>query len=384
MADAYEQGIFFSSADAAAEIRNSIYVVASNWYVNRCPLVTRVARSPVGSTKFSIINRHYRPRTQTLAAAVANNTVPTITVTDASLFMNGDTIDLGQGERVEVLQDPDVTNNILTVMRGAESTTAAAANNNTTITLIGNSRTGGEVNQSGIALKPVPVWQYCQTWQHPVQVGGSIQASTDFQTQPGTRTPFDQYKMDSLQNLMDDMEFTSYYGIGASPDTYSRPKQVGLKQQFVNSGTYVGAPVNSGAYKATDFIRDMLQVPRSNGGAPDVVLVSSNFMTGLATWGQALMKIDAGVNIFGTPIDVFEAPFLGGVNLIEAPLLKPFTAISLTSAHVRMRMKRNEYWLPRGIRGDAYEGDWVAEGAIEAENPQFHAFVENITAFSAT
>ncbi len=46
----------------------------------------------------------------------------------------------------------------------------------------------------------------------------------------------------------------------------------------------------------------------------------------------------------------------GGVAIIEAPLLKPFTAICLTSAEVRMRMKRNEFWQPRGTRGDAYRG----------------------------
>ena len=91
-------------------------------------------------------------------------------------------------------------------------------------------------------------------------------------------------------------------------------------------------------------------------------------MTGLATWGQAVQRIDAGVNVFGTPIDVFEAPFLGGVAIIEAPLLKPFTAVCLTSSEVRMRMKRNEFWNPRGVRGDAYEGDWIAEGAIELDN----------------
>ena len=49
-----------------------------------------------------------------------------------------------------------------------------------------------------------------------------------------------------------------------------------------------------------------------------------------------------------------------------------------------MRMKRNEFWNPRGSRGDAFEGDWIAEGAIEIENPSHHAWVEGITAFSAT
>jgi len=107
-------------------------------------------------------------------------------------------------------------------------------------------------------------------------------------------------------------------------------------------------------------------------------------MTGLAIWGHAAQRIDAGVNVFGLPIDVFEAPFLGGISLIEAPLLRPFTAICLTSSEVRLRMKRNEYWSPRGSRGDAFEGDWIAEGAIDVENEAHHAWVEGITAFSAS
>ena len=97
-------------------------------------------------------------------------------------------------------------------------------------------------------------------------------------------------------------------------------------------------PINAGAYKPTDLLRDTIQQCRVNGGEPDVLLVSTNFMTGLATWGQAVQRIDAGVNVFGTPIDVFEAPFLGGLSIIEAPLLKPYTAACLTSGEVRLRM----------------------------------------------
>jgi hypothetical protein len=188
--------------------------------------------------------------------------------------------------------------------------------------------------------------------------------------------------MDALQNLMDDMESSSYYGLGEDPSVSGRPKQKGLRSLLTANLTT--SPLNSGAYKATDLIRDTLQQCRTSGGDPDVLIVSSNFMTGLATWGQAVQRIDAGVNVFGTPIDIFEAPFLGGVSIIEAPLLKPFTAICLTAAEVRMRMKRNEFWNPRGVRGDAYEGDWIAEGAIEVDNQAHHAWVEGITAFSAT
>jgi hypothetical protein len=380
MANAYLQGIQ-TAFDNQAEVRNNIYVVASNWFVNRCPLVTRIPRVPVGSTAFTIISRGHRPRTATVAAAVAATDVQ-ISLVDVSPLMNGDVLELASGERVEIVADPNIIANTITVRRGAEATTPATGAVNDTIRLIGNSRTGAEVNQSGVALKPVGITQYCQTWQHPVQIGGSLQASSAFETSQGARSPFDQVKMDALQNLMDDMEYCSYYGRGEDPSVSGRPKQKGLRTLLTSNLTT--NPVNAAAYKATDLIRDTLQPCRISGGEPDVLLVSSNFMTGLATWGQAVQRIDAGVNVFGTPIDIFEAPFLGGVTIIEAPLLKPFSAICLSSGEVRMRMKRNEFWNPRGVRGDAYEGDWIAEGAVEVDNQAHHAWVEGITAFSAT
>jgi hypothetical protein len=104
--------------------------------------------------------------------------------------------------------------------------------------------------------------------------------------------------MDALQNLMDDVESSSYYGRGEDP-SFGRPKQKGLRTLLTSNLTT--NPINAGAYKATDFLRDTVQQCRINGGDPDVLLVSSNFMTGLATWGQAVQRIDAGVNVFGTP-----------------------------------------------------------------------------------
>ena len=380
MPNAYLQGIQ-TAFDNQAEVRNNVYVVASNWFVNRCPLVTRIPRLTVGSTTFTIVSRGHRMRTATLAGGVSAGDTQ-IGFADASAFMNGDVLELASGERVEIVADPNLASNTVTVRRGAEGTTPGAGAASDTVRLIGNSRTGAEINQSGVALRPVGLSQYCQTWQHPVQVGGSLQASSAFETYSGVRSPFDQYKMDALQNLMDDMEYSSYYGRGEDPSVSGRPKQKGLRTLL--SANLTTNPVNAGAYKATDFLRDTVQQCRINGGEPDVLLVSSNFMTGLATWGQALMRIDAGVNVFGTPIDIFEAPFLGGLSIIEAPLLKPFSAICLTSGEVRMRMKRNEFWNPRGVRGDAYEGDWIAEGALEVDNQPHHAWVEGITAFSAT
>lgn len=380
MPSAYLQGIQ-SVLDNQAQIRNDVSVVAINWFVNRCPLVTRLPRQGVGSTVFTMINRAFRNRFATLAsAATAGDTQ--LTLVDAGAFMNGDVLELPSGERVELVSDPNLSTNVVAVRRGAEGTAPAAQSAGGVVMLIANSRTGSEINQSGIAVKPVGVTQFCQTFQHPVQVGGSLQSTSGYQAATGLHTPFEQGRMDALQNLMDDIEVSCYYGLGEDPAVSGRPKQKGLRALLVTNRTT--NPVSSAAYKPTDLIRDTLEKCRNRGGDPDVLLVSNNFMTGLATWGHAAQRIDAGLNIFGTPIDVFEAPFLGGISIIEAPLLKPFSAVALTSSEVRLRLKRNEFWNPRGSRGDAFEGDWVAEGAIEVDNESHHAWLEGIQAFSAS
>jgi hypothetical protein len=380
MANAYLQGIQ-TAFENQAQIRNDIYAVTSNWFINRCPLVTRTPRVPVGSTTFTMVRRGFRIRSAAVGSPLGVNDT-TISLSDASPFMNGDVLALVSGENVEIIADPVLSSNTISVRRAISGTTATVGSIGDPVRLIGNSRTGAEINQNGVAQQPVGVSQFCQTWQHPVQIGGSLQASTGYAT-PGPYTPFDQNKMIALQNLMDDMEVSSYYGRGEDPAVVARPKQKGLRTLIQTNS--VTAPVNAGAYKASDLIRDTLQACRANGGNPDVLLLSPNFMSGLATWGLAAQRIDAGVTVFGEPIKVFEAPMLGGgVAIIEAPLLKPYTAICLTSTEVRMRMKRNEFWQPRGSRGDAHEGDWISEGAIELDNEPYHAWVEGITAFSAT
>ncbi len=379
MPASFSQGIQFIN-DFKDQIRNEIHAVTMNWFVNRCPLMTRLPRVPVASTTFTIVSRVARPRTLRLAAAVGAADA-TITFFDSSYLMVGDVIELVSGERVEVLADPNTVTGATSVRRAVEGTSAGTGANNDTVRLVGNSRTGGEVNQSAVAMKPLVTNQFCQTWQHPVQISGALQASSGFTTPVGNGTPLDHARMDALQNLMDDMETTSYYGRGEDPLLAARPKQKGLRTLI--STNLVTSPANAGAYKATDLIRDTLERCRTNGGNPDVMLLSSNFMSGLATWGHAVQRIEAGSSVFGVPINVFEAPFLGGITLIEAPLLRPFTAVALTSSEIRLRVKRNEFWNPRGVRGDAVEGDWIAEGAIELENESHHAWVEGVTAFSA-
>jgi Family of unknown function (DUF5309) len=335
----------------------------------------------------------YRARSTALTAAVTTTSQSAITTADATFLMNHDVlqfVDLATGntEYVQISGDP-TSSNTFNVIRGSAGTTPlASVTNGSTVNLIGNSRNGAEVNQTGLTTIGVSRTQYCQTFQFPVQIGGSAQSARSQVMPGGIQTPFDFNMTVQLQNMVDDIETSCLYGLaqaptanGGSPDTATTAKMNGLRAILQTNNTL--APVNASAYGSTDLIRDTLQAARQHGGEPDLLLVSTNFMSGFATWGQAIQRIPAGETIFGTPINVLEAPFLHGVTIVEAPLLRPYTAIALTSSEVYIRNKRNPYWNLRGNRGDMVEGDWIAEMAIEVVNESHHAWVEGITAFSA-
>jgi Family of unknown function (DUF5309) len=386
MAD-FIQG-FLGTQQAGVEARNDVTVAIRNWFANRNPLVTRLPYVPVERVDFLMYTHKYRSRSTTLTTAVSASTTTGLVLGDATFLMNHDVLQLidsnsGASEYVQVNGDPTSATNV-TVLRGVAGTTATASvAAGSTVNLIGNSRSGAEVNQTGLTTVGVSRTQYCQTFQFPVQIGGSAQTARAQVMPGGIQTPFDFNMTVQLQNMVDDIENCVYYGIAQAPNDSAgvTAKMNGLSAILQTNNT--SSPTNASAYGSTDLIRDTLQAARSNGGEPDLLVVSTNFMSGFATWGQAIQRIPAGETVFGTPINVLEAPFLHGVTIVEAPLLRPYTAIALTSSEVYIRNKRNPYWNLRGNRGDMVEGDWIAEMAIEVVNESHHAWVSGITAFSA-
>lgn len=364
----------------AGVIPNDVFGVAINWFVNRTPLISRLPKLPTGAPQFLVTNDNYRPRSnpmnnggQLAAAATA------LVVADASIFDLGDVIQIEQ-EYCLVTATSSSTNT-LTITRGYAGTTAASHNDLLPVYLVSNSRTGAELNITSVSRIPQAVTQYCQTVQHAYQVGGALQADSNYVN--GFATPLDRDRMLAMQHVMDDFESACYYGKGVplSAST-SRPLMKGISSLIQSNST--SSPTNAAAYKPSDLVRDTLQACFNGGGNPTILLVSTDFLSGFAVWGHAAMRLQAGSTVFGTPIDLFEAPFLSGISIIPAPLLRPGTAICLSDPEVRVRLKRPMIDKPRGSRGDAFEGDIIMEGAIELDNEAHHAWVTGVTAFAAS
>ncbi len=365
----------YTSSNAGV-IPNDVFGVALDWFINRTPLLSRLPKLPTGSPNFLLTNDNYRPRSRALTGSYTTGSSTVLTFDDASWLTVGDVVEV-ESEQFLVTAAHATTPTVTGAYAG---TSGANHSSGVTAYLITNTRTGAEVDVSAISRTPSPVTQYCQTIQHAYQVGGAMQANDNYVS--GLGTPLDRDRMLALQHCMDDFEEAAYYGRGvALAAATTKPAMKGLRTLCSTNNTT--SPTNASAYKPSDLVRDTTQKCLDNGGNPTILFVATNFHTGFSVWGHPLMRLNAGDNAFGTPIDMFEAPFLSGLSIVPCPLLRAGTAFCVSEAEIRIRMKRDLFEKPRGSRGDAIEGDYIMEGAIELDNEYHHAWVEGITGWAA-
>lgn len=376
-----------SPIDFSSETVNDLSAYTRQVFVNETPLVARLPRVRGNAETFTVISYDVRGRDLTITEAVVDGTDATITFSNVSSLMVGDVLELASGERVEITGSINTTTNVAAVRRGREGTTAAAQADNSAVKLIGNSRTGAEVDQEAQRAARTTLTQTHQTFQFPVQVGGKAEAISNIMLPSGDGGIFSSEQKAKLVELMRDMEYTSYYGKGEAPSAVGdRGKQKGLKTLITSysSGTNVTtSPTNASAYKPTDLIRDTFQKAMAGGGRPDVLFVSVDWMAGLATWGFNTIFSTDQRNAFGTPIDSLYLPLGAGVvQIVPSMQLNSGTAVALTSSEVNWSYLRPESWKGRGSRGDAFEGDWLADGCVKLINPSHHAWVQGVTGFA--
>jgi hypothetical protein len=365
--------------DWATVTTNGFAPAAALWFTEQYPLVTRLNRAPENSILVYAVDDAYRART-VQAAAAANNAQTAITVTDSSFFLDGDVL-LHESEYY-VVTGRNTAANTITVTRGYLNSTAAAHNNNTAISLIGNTRTGGEVDQDAVTRTLDATATYCQTVQHPWQVAGSLESSSPAMAIPAGFASWREYvKFKAAGEVMRDFEVSIYRGkANALAADTTRPMMLGLENRLSTCKTT--SPTNNSAYKPSDFIRDIMAAPGAQGGKVDVIVCSTDYRTGFTIWGMNLEQVRYNDPAFGVDFNDLICPGLGGATILFSPLLPSFTAIGLTSQEAQMRWKRAPMSYDRGRRGDAFEGDVIGEGTLVVNNESHHAWVSGVTAFA--
>lgn len=363
-----------------------LYAFLRQLLVNEFPVLLRLPRIPAVAENFTQITYVPRPRAYTLGAAIADTVATSVTLSDASYILIGDVLKLNSGEEVEVTGQT-TGSNVVTVVRGVNGSTKASQSNGTPVTLVGNSRLGNEIDQDAYRQTRSTVTRYLQRYQVPVQIGGGVMDLKNLELPYGD--PLSQEREDKLFDMLTDIEYTLCYGTGTTTAHVAageRRRQAGLKTQIATNK--VTAPSDAAAYTFDSFFRDVIQGPLNNNGSPDLVLVSPGWASAFNKWGWAKAAVSSPTNLteLGVPIEGMVVPLAGrNITFVMCPKLGSstnHTAVGLTSANVRLRELHEETYHPRGRRGDAVEGDWIADLGLEVQNEHQCSWTEGVTGFA--
>lgn len=368
-------------------------------FVNETPLFARLPHEPTDAQAYNIVTYDVRGRSLTLGAAI-NNSGTTLTVTDSTSLIVGDILELPSTdgtstERILVTAIPSSTT--ATIVRAMGGTTAVANdtnnNSNLTITLIGNSASGGDVDKVASRSTRTLIPQYVQTFHFPVQIGGLADAVRAVRLPTGISSLLTLEQQTKMTEFMRDVEYAFYYGKPTAQTSTKNATMGGLQHLigWYNGGSTPAAGSNTNvktnggsSYTLLNFMADAVQKALNGGGDPDVVVVSNSFASGLMTWGFGKQQIVAPrVNEIGVAINEVVYPFGSRpLTVIPSYQLTAGTAIALTSSDVKVKRIREAFYQPRGLRGDAKEGDYIGDYAIEVGHPGWHAWVSGITSFA--
>lgn len=369
--------------------------VAREVFVDEAPLFARLPHRMATSEVYSIVSYDVRPEIHALNAAFTADAADIdITLTDATPIMIGDVLELldtagTSAERVEVVSLVSAT--VVNVRRAREGTTvlantAGGAAATKVVRLIGNSRTGAEIDQQAYRPIRTSVEQYVQTFQRPVQVGGKAESISNVVLPPGASSVMGQDRAVKLVDQVREIERTFYYGEGEKPVAAGdRAKMKGLKKLISAYASGAHVTVAAGAsYTMASFIAASIAKIYAAGGMADTILCSTDFLTGLHTWVPGKQSImGTRTTSLGYPITEFIMPLNAQpLTFVASAGLRQGSAFVLTSSDLEIRALRETYWQPRGNRGDAIEGDWIGDYTMHMNRPSWHAYVAGITSYA--
>jgi hypothetical protein len=360
--------------------------IAFPLFINMAPLMARMARRYTPHAVYTQFGHAQRP-SEFLVMASITNSATSMTVNDASIFQNGDVLELPTGEHVEVSADPNLTTNVLTVTRAMEGTTGTAitvvGGSEPTGYILANARTGAEEFQRGLFPKTYTQQNFIQTSQHPVEISGLMMDTAAWRSSDGGNDPLGFGRTHQLTNMMLGYARSFYYGLGASytAESTKRGKTKGILKRLNEVGNVVTpSSGDRAAYTPDMLFRDMWG--KINSGQ-DLLIMAPNFRAAMVKWKIPLIRIDMGQTDFNMVIESFNVPTFGQQTVLFDPQLRPGTAIGAREEFLEIRYMLLPTWFLRGRNGDAVKGDLIARMGMQVNNPELMTAITGVTGFAA-
>ena len=301
-------------------------------------------------------------------ATTMNNTTTmsagatTVTVTDGSLFAQGDVIVAGS----EYLRVSSVNANALTVSRGFGGTSAASHSAATPVTILTNAQPEN-AGPEALATAKAGKSNVTQIFIRPVDVSRTMQRVRNV-----TGNELDYQVMKSALEVALDIERALLRGrLDAGSDTGARAMR-GL-DAFLTSEA-----VNKGGTLSLKQFNEFLRGIWDNGGNPDVLLCDGLFLSVIHEWNVGQLSVTPSDRIGGVRVTQWVSPF-GVFTILPDRQVATGTCYALTSSSLALAVLDDVHYQELARTSDGVRGQVVAEVTLECANEQFHGREYGVT-----
>lgn len=285
-----------------------------------------------------------------------------ITVTDGSLFAEGDVIVLDD----EYLRVGAISTNVLTVSRGFGGTSATTHATDVDIVILTNAQ-AENAGPEALATAKAEKQNYTQIFIRPVDVSRTMQ-----RVRNTTGNEVEYQIMKSALEVALDIERALLKGcIDAGSDSGARAMK-GL-DSFISSEV----DDESGTLTINEF-NVFLRGIWDNGGNPDVLMCDGLFLSVIHEWNVGSLQVAPSDRIGGVRVTQWVSPF-GVFTILPNRQAASGTCYALTSSSLALAVLDDIHYQELARTSDGVNGQVVAEVTLECANEQFHGRQYGVT-----
>jgi len=363
----------------------SIGTVADGVTYKGSPMKKRATIDP----EFKEFEDKYGEVRTDLTAAVTSATATSFSVTDASIFADGDVIlavdNTGAGQEQILITNVDVSTNTLTVVRGQGTTALSSIANGSYLYRIGNSSPeGANVRTANTTVKTVQ-YNYCQIFRTPYALTNTAAATVMY---TGDEQKYQNTKKGVEHAL--DIERAFWFGNRAEVTGANGEAQRytgGVIERIEELGSAYIQDEGGTTLTETEFIA-FLRKGFQHGSTTKYLFASGTVLQSINGFASGAIRITPKDKTYGVQMSTYLSSW-GTVNLIYNPLFKDDfdgQAVLLDFDTIEYRYlagngvnRDTKLYVNRQLPGvDALINEYLTECGLERRNFEKNALLKGV------
>lgn len=302
----------------------------------------------------------------TLAASIATNTT-TLTVTDGSLYQEGDIL-LVDSELVWV-SAANASGNLLTVTRDYGGTQATHANA-ATVSIVGQARLEGDDSDDRAFVDRSAPYNYTQIFHGEIKVSRTQNQLAQY----GIAREFDYQADKMVPSLLRLVERNLFYG-ERNAGSATTPRGFGGFGTFITDNTASGTSLSQSAFE------DAAEAAMNDGGmGPWIAPVSTANLQKIKNFydSSLFLRVDRTESTVGMTVNAIDTPF-GMIELVPDIHAPSGTIYLVDPKHAGLVTYHPFTQEPLAKDGDYEKGEVVGEFSLAVRHDKAHAKLTSVS-----